>query len=154
MESLEQILTSSDAFAGLEPRLLEQVAGCGRLVHFEAGETILRAGTPADDFYVIRHGRVAIRLNAGGRALVVQTVDDGEAVGWSWLFPPYRWHFDAVATTLTRAISLDGECLRGKCSRDHELGYELMTRFAQMAVATLEATRIQLLDVYGHAGVR
>ena len=154
MTSLDQILAGSAAFAGLEPRLLEQVAGCARLVHFEAGETILRTGEPAGDFYVVRHGRVALQLATPGRRLTVQTIDDGEAVGWSWLVPPYRWQFDAVATSLTRAVSLDGECLRGKCGRDHELGFQLMSRFAQMAVEALEATRLQLLDVYGHAGVR
>lgn len=154
MKDLREILSGSAVFAGLDPRLLEQVAGCGRLVHFEAGEPLLRAGAPANEFFVIRHGRVAIELPAPGRSLMIRTVDEGEVVGWSWLFPPYRWHFDAVATVLTRAISLDAECLRGKCGKDPELGYQLMTRFAQLAVSVLESTQEQLLDVYGHARSR
>jgi CRP/FNR family cyclic AMP-dependent transcriptional regulator len=64
--------------------------------------------------------------------------------------PPYRWHFDARAVELTRAIALDGECLRGKCEEDHDLGYEIMKRFALVIAERLEATRLQLLDVYGN----
>jgi CRP-like cAMP-binding protein len=70
-------------------------------------------------------------------------------LGWSWLFPPYRWHFDARALELTRAIALDGKCLREKCEEDHDLGYELVKRVAQIIMERLQATRLQLLDVYG-----
>ena len=70
-------------------------------------------------------------------------------LGWSWLFPPYRWQFDARATAETSAIALDGACLRGKCDDDSALGYRLMQRFAQLIQQRLQQTRLQLLDVYG-----
>ncbi len=89
-----------------------------------------------------------------GKAVAVladynQTVAEGDVLGWSWLFPPYRWVFDAQALELTRALVFDGTCLRGKCEDDHNLGYELMKRFAHVVVQRLQATRLQLLDVYG-----
>ncbi len=152
MSTIKELLANSKVFAGLPPPLLDQVAGCGRLDHYEAGAAFFRAGEPAGTFQVIRHGRVSVQISAPGREpLVVATRHAGEAIGWSWLFEPYRWHFDAVATELTRVISLDGECLRGKCAQDHELGYHLMSRFAAIAIQDLQMTRLQLLDVYGHA---
>jgi len=70
-------------------------------------------------------------------------------LGWSWLVPPYRWHVGARALERTRALEFDGACLRGKCETDPELGYQLYRRFAQVMYETLQATHLQLLDMYG-----
>jgi CRP-like cAMP-binding protein len=83
-------------------------------------------------------------------AVTLQTVSSGDILGWSWVFPPYRWNSDARATELTRAIALDGACLRRKCEETPSLGYELMKRFARVLDESLQASRLQLLDVYGH----
>ena len=72
----------------------------------------------------------------------------GEVLGWSWLYPPYRWNFDARAVEPVRAFALDGNCLRAKCEADHDFGYELVKRFLQQVHMRLERTRLQLLDVY------
>ncbi len=77
--------------------------------------------------------------------------DGGDILGWSWLFPPYRWSVEARAVQQVRAIKLDGECLRGKCELDPAMGYELMKRFSQIMLQRLEAARLQLLDIYGKA---
>lgn len=61
---------------------------------------------------------------------------------------PYRWKFDAYALELARAIALDGRCLREKAETDHDLGYELLKRIAQVMEERLHATRLQLLNVY------
>lgn len=98
----------------------------------------------------IRHGKVALEIVAPGQApIVVATLGAGEIVGASWLVPPYRWNFDARAVELTRAIGMDARCLRDKCEADHDLGYALMKRFLPIFVKRLDATRLQLLDVYG-----
>jgi len=150
IRSIEQVLTEVKTFAGLEQRHLDRIAGCGRNCGFTAGELIAREGDRADTFYVIRHGRVALETPApAGGPLLIATLGDGGVVGWSWLFPPYRWSFDARAIEDTRAIAFDGACLRGKCDSDHELGYVLMERFAQIILDRLQAARLQLLDVYG-----
>ena len=82
--------------------------------------------------------------------VTIETIDDGDVVGWSWLFPPYRWHFDARALDVVRAVAFDGACLRGKCDDDHAFGYELLDRFSPVMLERLQATRLQLLDVYGN----
>lgn len=155
MNTVRDFLAQSHVFVGLPDTVLDSVAGCGRLDHFDAGTAIIHVGEPAGTFHVIRHGRVSIQIAAPGREpLVVASREEGDAIGWSWLFKPYRWHFDAIALEPTRVISLDGECLRGKADGDHELGYHLMSRFAAVAIRDLELTQLQLLDVYGHVGAR
>ena len=150
MRSIAELTAESPTFAGLTPGQLELIAGCGLNTRFAAGDRVLTAGEQADRFYLIRHGSVALELAVPERAPVtVETLHDGEVLGWSWLFEPHRWMFDAHAVHDTSAIAFDGACLRGKCDSDHELGYQLMRRFAGALVARLQATRLQLLDVYG-----
>src|SRR5579884_3888343 len=84
--------------------------------------------------------------------IVIETIEAGEALGWSWLFPPYRWHFSARALQDVRAIALDGVCLRTKGAQDHDLGYELAMRVARILMERLQSTRLQLLDLYEAEG--
>jgi len=150
MQTLEPILTEHPFLKGLEPRYLKLITGCASNVRFKAGQFLFREGEEANQFYVIRQGNVALEIHGvEGRSIIVQTVGEGEVLGWSWLVPPYRWHFHARAVELTRAIALDGKCLRAKSEEDHNLGYELLRRFCHIIVERLDATRLQLLDVYG-----
>ncbi len=150
MRQLDSILAEHPFFQGLSPAYLQLIAGCATMERFNAGEPVFSAGQPAEQFFLVRHGKIAIEMVAPGRGpILIQTVGEGEVLGWSWLFPPYRWHFDAQALELTRVAAFDGRCLREKCEQDHDLGYELMKRFAKVMAARLQATRLQLLDVYG-----
>ncbi len=154
MRTLEELIADAPLFEGLSAAHLRLIAGCGANEHFAAGAELFREGAPADRFFLIREGAVALEVEAPGRGrLVIETLHPGEVVGWSWLFEPYRWQFDARARELTRVVGFDGVCLRGKCEADHELGYQLMRRFAASVIERLQATRLQLLDVYGHARV-
>jgi CRP/FNR family transcriptional regulator, cyclic AMP receptor protein len=150
MKMLETLFEQHPFFQGFALDDLELLAGCASNVAFDAGQYIAREGDDANEFYLIRHGKVSLEISSPGRQKVtVQTLGEGEVLGWSWLVPPYRWQFDARAVELTRAIALDGQCLRGKCEEDPRLGYELMKRIAPIIVQRLQATRLQLLDVYG-----
>jgi CRP-like cAMP-binding protein len=152
MNTLDTLIADSPVFAGLEPVYLELIAGCAQTTGFEAGQYLFREGDRADTFYLVRHGRVGIETVVAGRgALTVETVDAGDVVGWSWLFRPFQWHFDARALDPVRAIAFDGACLRGKCDQDHTLGYELLNRFSPVMLERLQATQLQLIDVYGGA---
>lgn len=155
MKSIRDLLAEHPFFAGLEPADIDLLAGCGTNVHFRAGQRIMVEGDPADVFYVLRSGRVSIEIGVPGRApLVIDTVVAGEILGVSWLFAPHRWSFDATALDETSAVAVDGACLRGKCDADPRLGYLLMSRFARLLRDRLQATRLQLLDVYGADVVR
>lgn len=150
MRTLAEYLPEHPFFAGLEPAAMELVVGCAQNVHAHEGEVLFRTGEPADTFYVVRRGRVALDLHAPDRgALTIASLGEGEVVGWSWLVPPYRWVFDARAQTEVSAVALDGACLRGKCDDDPALGYALMQRVAQVMYDRLQDARIRLLDLYG-----
>jgi hypothetical protein len=137
-------------FAGFEEAFCKLVCGCARNVRFESGQYLFREGEPANEFYLLRHGRVALEIAPPGRSAVTfQTVGEGEIVGVSWLIPPYRWTYDARALDLVRAIGMDATCLRQKCEADHDLGYEMMKRFMPVLIQRLQATRLQIVDVYG-----
>lgn len=153
METLEPILAEHPFLKGLDPQHIQLVVGCASNVAFNAGQYIFREGEEANEFYIIRHGKVAVEVHAAERGTItIQTIGEGEILGWSWLIPPHNWRFDARAVELTRAIALDGKCLRTKCQEDHDLGYELLKRFAHILEQRLEATRLQLLDVYSANG--
>jgi CRP-like cAMP-binding protein len=148
--TLESIIKEHPFFQDLPPPHLDVIVGCAKNVRFAEGATLFREGAPADQFYLLREGLVSLDVHAPGRAgTSIQTISTGDVLGWSWLFPPYRWQFSARAMQPVRAIAFDGKCLRKKCEADHDLGYELMKRVVRIMMQRLQATRLQLLDVYG-----
>lgn len=150
IEGLERIVKEHPFFAGIEEGFCKLLCGCAKNVRFEAGQYLFHESDPANEFYLIRHGRVSLELHAPERGPVTfQTLGSGEVVGVSWLIPPYRWTYDAKALELVRAIAMDATCLRRKCETDHDLGYEMMKRFMPVLIQRLQATRLQILDVYG-----
>lgn len=150
MEGLERTLKEHPFFAPFAAEHLQLLAGCAKNHRFAAGEYLFREGSPANEFFLIRHGRVALEIAAPGKTpIVFETLGDGEIAGASWLVPPYRWTFDARVLDSTRAIGIDAACLRGKCDADPKLGYAMMKSFLAIFVKRLQATRLQILDVYG-----
>jgi CRP-like cAMP-binding protein len=146
METLKGILAGHPFLSALEDRYLDLLVGCASNVRFDEGEFILREGEEANQFYLIRQGKVTLEVSVPEHGpIIILTLGEGDVLGWSWLVPPYRWRLAARAIELTRAIALDGKCLRGKSESDHDLGYELWKRFADVIVKRLAATRMQLL---------
>ena len=149
METLQPILAEHPFFAGLDPAHLELLVGCAKNVRFDADTYLFHEGDDADAFYLIRHGRVAVEVEAHHRSSVVATLEEGGILGLMWLVPPYVRLVSARAVTLTRAVSLDGACLRRKCEADHDLGYELLKRLAQEMEKRLQGAWLRVADVYG-----
>jgi CRP-like cAMP-binding protein len=148
MKTIEEILTEHPLFQGMEQNYLEWISGCASNTQFRSGEFIFHEGEDAHYFYIIRHGKVTVETFAPGRgAITFQVLKENDVLGWSWLFPPHKWAFDARALDLTRALIFDGRCLRGKFTEDPRLGYELMQRFASVITQRLQATRMQLMDL-------
>jgi CRP-like cAMP-binding protein len=150
-EGLERVLREHPFFQGMPEAYRDLVSGCAGNAVFKEGEYVYREGDPADRFFLIRSGRVALEVHVPGRApIIVETLHNGDLMNWSWLTPPYRAGFDARAVELTRMLALDAVCLRGKMEEDPVLGYELHKRFAPVVAARLAAARRQLIDMYGH----
>jgi len=148
-QTLEPILAEQPFLKNMEQEHLQLLVGCASNARYETGQFLLRESEEADRFFIIRHGRVAIEIYTPERGpMAIETIGEGDVLGWSWLVPPYNWRFDARAIELTRVIILDGKCLRSKCEQDHHLGYELLNRFLHIIDRRLQATRFQLLDIY------
>jgi CRP-like cAMP-binding protein len=151
VQTIEQLLAEAAAFNGMSQEHLALIGGCAQNKVFEDGEYLMREGGPADSFYVLRLGRVALEIFVPQRgAVTIETIDDGGLVGWSWLVPPFKVHLDARAIGSVHVVAFDAACLRGKADQDPVLGYELMRRFIPVIVERLQATRVRMLDVYGH----
>jgi CRP/FNR family cyclic AMP-dependent transcriptional regulator len=150
MEDLKNIIANHPFFKGLNEEYVTLIVGCASNVRADAGKMIHHEGEEANHFYLMRSGKVTLQMMTPNKGpIIIETLHEGDILGWSWLVPPYTWHFDAKALDLTRMIALDGKCLRTKCENDHNLGYELLKRFADIMVKQLESTRLQLLDIYG-----
>lgn len=154
-QMLEPLLRDHRFFTGADPEHLAMLAGCAQHVAFPLGAYLFRAGTSADRFFLIRDGVVALETSAaGGVQVVVQTLGAGDVAGFSWLIERRSWQFDGRAVERTRAVELDGACLRWKCRAEPKLGFELMQRFARLACDRLQATRQRVVDEEGYASAR
>jgi CRP/FNR family transcriptional regulator, cyclic AMP receptor protein len=126
---------------------------------FPANEVIFKEGAPANWFYLVLSGEVALessrpQANNGRHPIQMQTLGAGEVLGWSWLYPPFSWQFTARTLTPVKAIFFFASRLRERSEEDHELGYELMKRTAETAVKRLQVTRQRLLGLEAGAGAK
>jgi CRP/FNR family cyclic AMP-dependent transcriptional regulator len=136
-------------FAELTPTQLRQLCDGGRPVSHRPGERIFSEAGAADRFWLIEAGSVALDLHVPGRGdQVIETLTAGSVLGWSWLHPPYRWQFGAVAREPVETIAFDGVAVRERCAADPALGYAMLRLFVPVITARLHATRLRLLDLY------
>jgi CRP-like cAMP-binding protein len=150
MTKMVELVRQHPFTEGLEDEIVALIAGCAKNVVFQANEYAFRHGEDAEFFYLIRHGTVALEMFVPGQGpFTFLTVKSGEILGASWLFPPYRWSYDARAVELTRAIAFECKCLRDKCETDHHVGYEMMKRFIPPLIERLQMARLQSVDLYG-----
>lgn len=142
-------LARQPLFAGLSEEHLRPLLNCVKPVTFAPGSVLLRESGEANLFYVLTNGQVVLELRSPNKTVSIQTLHAGDVLGLSWLVAPYRWQFDATAQTAVEALAFESTCFRQACEVDTVLGYELMKRFAKVTLERLQATRLQLLDMYG-----
>jgi CRP-like cAMP-binding protein len=134
--------------AGMNRTQLALLTDCAIAAHFKTGETILRQGEFANRCYLIETGKVVLEsMGCLGEPLLIETIGAGDLLGWSWMFPPYIWHFTARAIEPTTAIFFFGSILREYCEKDHSFGYELLKRTSAVMVKRLQAAHKQILSV-------
>lgn len=143
---LLEVIRGHPFFQGLESRHHHLLAENALVMGFRRGQKIFREGDPANRLYLITKGQVALESPVQNRPAVrIQTLGAGDVLGWSWLFPPYYWHFDALVLEPTTTVYFYGGRLREHCESDHDLGYALMKRAVELVINRLQATRRQLL---------
>jgi CRP/FNR family cyclic AMP-dependent transcriptional regulator len=145
---IEERLAAHPFLKGVSPHHLELLALCTTPTEFESGQIIFLEGDPANGFYLIESGKVALeKKTSAGKTVLIDTVSPGEPLGWSWLFPPYLWHFDARATEPCHALCLSGILLRQHRDEDFGLGHELFKRTSEVVVKRLQAARSKLVSI-------
>jgi CRP-like cAMP-binding protein len=133
--------------AGMSAEHLKRLTDCALLTKFEPGQVIFSAGEPANRFYLIEDGMVTLEGTVlEEKPVAIDSVGAGDLLGWSWLFPPYLWHFGARAAQPTSAIFFYGTILREYCEQDPSLGYELFKRMSEVMIRRLQAARKQLIE--------
>ena len=144
-ETLMEDLATYDFLRDLEPTYLSYIADCAENVSLMAGETILQEKQPADTFYLIRQGKLALGTFVPGRGFItIQILEEGDLVGWSWLVPPYEWRFEVLTITPAQAIAINGVRLREQCEQNRDFGYEILKRVTCIIGERLKATRVHL----------
>lgn len=150
LESIESILKEHYCFKGLDKKYIDMIVKKASYVNFDEGEIVFRENDKADKLLIITEGIVALeaRVAPDRDPITIQMIGEGDILGWAWLFPPYLCHFDSRAVAPTKAIVLDGAFIRTKCDEDHDLGYELLKRFAYVIEQRLQAVRLQNPNMY------
>jgi CRP-like cAMP-binding protein len=135
---------------GLPHPWLDRLALQARRANYHQGYRLFSEGGKAEHFWLVRSGLIALNIHTPQRGdVVIETIGPGTVLGWSWQFPPYRWHFGAVAAEHTLTIRFDAAGVRRLCADEPALGYELSQRFMSIVMERLQATRVRLLDLYG-----
>ena len=148
-----ELLAAHPFLADVQPRFVERLAGFARRASARPGEYLIREGGHADTWYLLREGHVDLTAGIADRGeVVVDIIGPGQVLGWSWLFPPCRWHFSAVAVEPVLAIALDGPKVRGLCDKESAFGYDLTNRFLAVMLQRMQATRFRLLRQDGAPG--
>ena len=132
---------------GMDPRNVQTFLHGAKEVQFQAGEIILHEGEPATRFYLIESGQVALESTSAGCGMIhLEMLGAGDALGWSWLFPPFVWHFQARAIESTHALCCDGAHLVVQAEEHPAFGYDLMKRISQILIHRLQTTRNRLVQ--------
>lgn len=150
MTSTEEMVAKHPFWNDMAPRYSELLAGHSTIQSFEAGQEIFQEGKEADRFFLVEKGQIKLHTFVPPRGdVTIQTVSAGAALGWSWLFPPYQWHFSAHANEPTILIALDAKYLRRLCEAHADFGFELIKRVSRVLFQRLQETRLLLVDFYG-----
>jgi len=156
MISTERLVEAARGHAslrGFQPQDVQRLATIGTEMRFEPDQMIFPQGEKSKNFYLIVSGRVALESIAGGQTVPVMTLNEGEDMGWSALFANGLTHFQARAVSLVRVIAFEGNQLRELCEQDTAFGFVVMKSLLEIVTERLDATRMQILDMYETPGV-
>lgn len=148
MKTLKDILPQHPFWMSLAPAYRDLLLDCAFIEHYHANEPIFRKGNEADHFYLINTGQVALEtpFTPGNGVITIQTLGPGEVLGWSWLFPPYCWHFGARAVEATEAVVFKADAIRRAARENPAFGYDLAIQVGGILLERLQATRMRLLE--------
>ena len=149
----KEYLRGTPVFSGLSDDVLKFLSECSGARAIRKGQILFQQGENADKFFVVRHGRITIRMPAiMGPSLEIQTLGNDQVLGWSWLIAPYKWNFQAMAEEDSELLQFDGAAILARCEQDPKFGYELFKKFAGLMSMRLDAARLKMMDEWNPPG--
>jgi CRP-like cAMP-binding protein len=149
MDQTDQLIAQHPFFKEFSAEHQALLRADATFTRYDAGQQLFKEGEPADRFFLVHWGHISLETFVPGRGiLTIQTLGHGDVLGWSWLFPPYRWHFGAQALEPVEVTVFSAEKLKARASEDPRFGYELVGRMAFVLLQRLQATRLQLIEFY------
>lgn len=153
-KTLTELLREHPFLEGLKPNHIQKMAEVALEVQFARDQVIFREGDESSLFYLVIAGKIALEISAPGKIVRVQTLSDGDELGWSSVLGQGGKAFQARSLEPCRAIAFDATRLRQACEQDPSFGYQFMQRLLKVVAQRLQATRLQLLDLYAPRGVK
>jgi CRP/FNR family cyclic AMP-dependent transcriptional regulator len=155
-QELIKALQAIPWFQAMTTDHFNKIASIARIRKFEPGQVIFREGDKEDYLYVVLEGRVAIDISLPGRGRIrVLTADAMDVVGWSSVTPVVRQRTAGARAVLpSRLVAFDASLLRALCEEDHDFGYYVMRRLANVVASRLMITRLQLLDMFANPNIQ
>ena len=152
-QSITEYLSAHEFFSEFSDDSLKFLCECSSTREIKKGQILFLQGEHADKFYVVRSGRISIQMPAiMGPTLEIQTVDEDQVLGWSWLISPYRWNFQTKAEEDSELLQFDGTAILARCEQEPKFGYELLKKFAGLMSVRLNAARLKMMDEWNPVG--
>ena len=149
MDSINQVLVAHPFFKDLPPAIIHRLIRFASLARLDSGQYVFTEGEDANNFYLVLKGSISLEINIPNYGPVtIENIGRGNIMGWSWLYPPFLWHFDARAKEETELIILNGKALRAHIEIDHEVGYNLMKSIGKIMGHRLQAARRKIVEFY------
>jgi CRP/FNR family cyclic AMP-dependent transcriptional regulator len=142
-------LKSIPIFLDLKPGQLARLASTTSIVDLEAGVELITEGDPLDFFYIILEGDMLVQIYVPSIGKI-ETSHLGplDICGWSGLTPIVRSRTGTVTTlTFCRALKMDSRLIIPICEEDHDIGFCLYRRIANVAARSFLTTRLQLMNL-------
>jgi CRP/FNR family cyclic AMP-dependent transcriptional regulator len=148
MEKIENIIKEHFFFRDLNNEQVNTLAKCASFEIIDPDKYILTVKEEAKNFYLILEGSVSLQVFSHERGTInLEVIQEGEFLGWSWLFSPYKWRFDAKTNEKTKFLCFDAKILKNEMAKDPELGFKIHKLFSQLIIERLQALRFKFLDV-------
>jgi len=152
-QSITEYLSAHEFFSEFSDDSLKFLCECSSTREIKKGQILFLQGEHADKFYVVRSGRIFLQMPAiMGPTLEIQTVDEDQVLGWSWLISPYKWNFQTKAEEDSELLQFDGVAILARCEQDPKFGYELLKKFAGLMSVRLNAARQKMMDEWNPVG--
>jgi CRP/FNR family transcriptional regulator, cyclic AMP receptor protein len=153
-QSLLDTLRHHPFVAQFEPAHVEKLAALAREVRFDREHIIFREGDESSEFYLVVTGLVSLEIAAPGHTFRIQTLFAGDELGWSALLMGRGKHFQARTLERVDALAFEGEELLAACKADTAFGFAFTLRLLGVVAGRLQATRLQVLDMYSPVAAR